>query len=133
MGGSKRRSGPTAEDPFFKMSDPVPKFTSKKFKKSVDKPEYMSIIVYVRKRYGKYLMKEEETMEIIEMLDNYGFITVDGLEITVADFVGFDDDWSEIYDEEYEALDDDDLDTLYMILEDLEALGYTIHWTHEDI
>lgn len=72
-------------------------------------------------------------MEIIEMLDNYGFITVDGLEITVADFVGFDDDWSEIYDEEYEALDDDDLDTLYMILEDLEALGYTIHWTHEDI
>jgi K+/H+ antiporter YhaU regulatory subunit KhtT len=69
MEGSKRRSGPTAEDPFFKMSDPVPKFTSKKFKKSVDKPEYMSIIVYVRKRYGKYLMKEEETMTIREYID----------------------------------------------------------------
>jgi len=69
MEGSKKRSGPTAEDPFFKMSDPVPKFTSKKFKKSVDKPEYMSIIVYVRKRYGKYLMKEEETMTIREYID----------------------------------------------------------------
>jgi K+/H+ antiporter YhaU regulatory subunit KhtT len=69
MEGSKRRSGPTAEDPFFKMSDPVPKFTSKKFKKRVDKPDYMSIIVYVRKRYGKYLMKEEETMTIREYID----------------------------------------------------------------
>jgi len=69
MEGSKRRSGPTAEDPFFKMSDPVPKFTSKKFKKSVDKPDYMSIIVYVRKRYGKYLMKEDETMTIREYID----------------------------------------------------------------
>lgn len=29
----------------------------------------MSIIVYVRKRYGKYLMKEEETMTIREYID----------------------------------------------------------------
>lgn len=72
-------------------------------------------------------------MEIIEMLDNYGFITVDGLKITVEDFVGFDDDWSEIYDEEYEALDDEELDSLYSLLEDLEDLGYTVRWTHEDI
>lgn len=72
-------------------------------------------------------------MEIIEMLNGYGFITVEDMEITVADFVGFDDDWSEIYDEEYEALDDDELDALYTILEDLEDLGYTVHWTHEDI
>jgi hypothetical protein len=93
----------------------------------------MSIIVYVRKRYRKYQTKEEETMEIIEMLDNYGFITVEGMEITVADFVGFDDDWGEIYDEEYEALDDEELDSLYSLLEDLEALGYTVRWTHEEI
>ena len=72
-------------------------------------------------------------MEIIEMLDNYGFITVEGMEITVADFVGFDDDWGEIYDEEYEALDDEELDSLYSLLEDLEELGYTVHWTHEEI
>ena len=72
-------------------------------------------------------------MEIIEMLDNYGFITVEGMEITVADFVGFDDDWAEIYDEEYEALDDEELDSLYSLLEDLEELGYTVHWTHEEI
>lgn len=93
----------------------------------------MSIIVYVRKRYGKYQTKEDETMEIIEMLDNYGFITVEGMGITVADFVGFDDDWGEIYDEEYEALDDEELDSLYSLLEDLEALGYTVRWTHEEI
>lgn len=72
-------------------------------------------------------------MEIIEMLNDYGFITVEDMEITVADFVGFDDDWSEVYDEEYEALDDDELDALYTILEDLEDLGYTVRWTHEDI
>ena len=93
----------------------------------------MSIIGSVRERCGKHQTKEDEIMEIIEMLDNYGFITVEGLEITVADFVGFDDDWSEIYDEEYEALDDDELDALYALLEDLEALGYTVRWTHEDI
>ena len=72
-------------------------------------------------------------MEIIEMLNNYGFITVEDMEITVADFVGFDDDWSEIYDEEYEALSDEELDALYSLLEDLEDLGYTVRWTHEDI
>ena len=72
-------------------------------------------------------------MEIIEMLNNYGFITVEDMRITVADFVGFDDDWNEIYDEEYEALDDDELDALYSLLEDLEELGYTVYWTHEDI
>ena len=72
-------------------------------------------------------------MEIIEMLNNYGFITVEDMRITVADFVGFDDDWGEIYDEEYEALDDDELDALYALLEDLEELGYTVYWTHEDI
>ena len=72
-------------------------------------------------------------MEIIEMLNNYGFIAVEGMEITVVDFVGFDDDWSEIYDEEYEALDDEELDSLCSLLEDLEALGYTVHWTHEEI
>lgn len=72
-------------------------------------------------------------MEIIEMLDNYGFITVEDMRITVADFVGFDDDWAEIYDEEYEALDDEELDALYVLLEDLEELGYTVFWTHEDI
>ena len=72
-------------------------------------------------------------MEIIEMLDNYGFITVEGMEITVADFVGFDDDWGEIYDEEYEVLDDEELDSLYSLLEDLEELGYIVRWTHEDI
>ena len=42
-------------------------------------------------------------------------------------------DWNEIYDEEYEALDDDELDALYSLLEDLEELGYTVYWTHEDI
>lgn len=72
-------------------------------------------------------------MEIIEMLDNYGFITVEDMKITVADFVGFDADYSEIYDEEYEALDDEELDSLYSLLEDLEELGYTVFWTHEDI
>ena len=72
-------------------------------------------------------------MEIIEMLSNYGFITVEDMKITVADFVGFDDNWSEIYDEEYEAMDDDELDALYSLLEDLEELGYTVVWTHEDI
>ena len=72
-------------------------------------------------------------MEIIEMLEDYGFITVHGMKITVADFAGFDDDWCEIYDEEYKALDDDELDTLYTILEDLENLGYSVFWTHEDI
>lgn len=93
----------------------------------------MSIIVIVRKRCGKHRMKEDEIMEIIEMLDNYGFITVEDMRITVADFVGFDDDWAEIYDEEYEALDDEELDALYVLLEDLEELGYTVFWTHEDI
>ena len=72
-------------------------------------------------------------MEIIEMLDNYGFITVDGTKIIVADFVGFDSAWSEVFDEEYEALDDEELDYLYSLLEDLEKLGYTVFWTHEDI
>lgn len=72
-------------------------------------------------------------METIEMLNNYGFITVEGMEITVADFVGFDDNWSEIYDEEFEAMDDDELDALYSLLEDLEDLGYTVRWTHEDV
>lgn len=72
-------------------------------------------------------------METIEMLSNYGFITVEGMEITVADFVGFDDNWSEIYDEEFEAMDDDELDALYSLLEDLEDLGYTVRWTHEDV
>ena len=72
-------------------------------------------------------------MEIIEMLDNYGFITVEDMRITVADFIGFDANYSEIYDEEYEAMDDDDLDALYSLLEDLEELGYTVFWTHEDI
>ena len=72
-------------------------------------------------------------MEIIEMLNNYGFITVEGMKITVADFVGFDDNWSEIYDEEFEAMDDDELDSLYSLLEDLEELGYSVFWTHEEI
>ena len=72
-------------------------------------------------------------MEIIEMLDNYGFITVEGTEIIVNDFIGFDFDWSEIYDEEYEALDDEELNYLYSLLEDLEKLGYTVIWTHDDI
>jgi len=72
-------------------------------------------------------------METIEMLSNYGFITVEDMEITVADFVGFDDNWSEIYDEEFEAMDDDELDALYSLLEDLEDLGYTVRWTHEDV
>lgn len=72
-------------------------------------------------------------METIEMLSNYGFITVEGMEITVADFVGFDDNWSEIYDEEFEAMDDDELDALYSLLEDLEDMGYTVRWTHEDV
>ena len=72
-------------------------------------------------------------MEIIEMLDNYGFITVEDMKITVVDFVGFDANYSEIYDEEYEALDDEELDSLYSLLEDLEDLGYTVFWTHEDI
>lgn len=72
-------------------------------------------------------------MEIIEMLNNYGFITVEDMEITVADFVGFDSNYSEIYDEEYEAMDDEELDSLYSLLEDLEELGYTVFWTHEDI
>lgn len=72
-------------------------------------------------------------METIEMLSNYGFITVEDMEITVADFVGFDSNWSEIYDEEFEAMDDDELDALYSLLEDLEDLGYTVRWTHEDI
>lgn len=72
-------------------------------------------------------------MEIIEMLDNYGFITVEDMKIIVADFVGFDANYSEIYDEEYEALDDEELDSLYSLLEDLEELGYTVFWTHEDI
>lgn len=72
-------------------------------------------------------------MEIIEMLSNYGFITVEGMEITVEDFVGFDDDWGEIYNEEYEALDDEEEEALYSLLEDLVALGYTVTWTSEDI
>lgn len=72
-------------------------------------------------------------MEIIEMLDNYGFITVEGTEIIVNDFIGFDFDWSEIYDEEYEAMDEEELNYLYSLLEDLEKLGYTVFWTHEDI
>ena len=72
-------------------------------------------------------------MEIIEMLNNYGFITVEDMEITVADFIGFDANYSEIYDEEYEAMDDEELDALYTLLEDLEELGYTVFWTHEDI
>lgn len=72
-------------------------------------------------------------METIEMLSNYGFITVEDMEITVADFVGFDSNWSEIYDEEFEAMDDDELDALYSLLEDLEDLGYTVRWTHEDV
>jgi hypothetical protein len=93
----------------------------------------MSIIIYVRMRYGKCPMKEDSRMEIIEMLAAYGFISVEGMRITVADFVGFDEDYDEIYDEEYEALDDDDLDALYTLLDDLEELGYTVSWTHEDI
>lgn len=72
-------------------------------------------------------------MEIIEMLNNYGFITVEDMRITVADFVEFDSNYSEIYDEEYENMDDDELDSLYSLLEDLEDLGYTVFWTHEDI
>ena len=72
-------------------------------------------------------------MEIIEMLNGYGFITVDGMEITVDDFGGFDEDWNELENEEFAALDDDELDALYTILEDLEDLGYTVRWTHEDI
>lgn len=72
-------------------------------------------------------------MEIIEMLDNYGFITVEGTEIIVNDFIGFDFDWSEIYDEEYEAMDEEELNYLCSLLEDLEKLGYTVYWTHEDI
>ena len=133
MEGSKRRPGPTAEVRIFKMLNLVPKFTWKNLKKSVDNPTQMSIIIYVRMRCGKRPMKEDETMETIEMLSNYGFITVEGMEITVADFVGFDDNWSEIYDEEFEAMDDDELDALYSLLEDLEDLGYTVRWTHEDV
>lgn len=72
-------------------------------------------------------------MEIIEMLNNYGFITVEDMTITVEDFVGFDDDWGEIYNEEYEALDEEEEDALYTLLEDLVALGYTVYWTSEDI
>ena len=48
-------------------------------------------------------------MEIIEMLGNYGFITVEGTEIIVNDSIGFDFDWSEIYDEEYDAMDEEEL------------------------
>ena len=72
-------------------------------------------------------------MEIIEMLSNYGFITVEDMTITVEDFIGFDDDWNEIYNEEYEAMDDEEEEALYSLLEDLVALGYTVNWTSEDI
>lgn len=72
-------------------------------------------------------------MEIIEMLNNYGFITVEDMAITVEDFVGFDDNWGEIYNEEYEAMDDEEEEALYSLLEDLVALGYTVQWTSEDI
>lgn len=72
-------------------------------------------------------------MEIIEMLSNYGFITVEDMTITVEDFVGFDDDWNEIFNEEYEAMDDEEEEALYSLLEDLVALGYTVYWTSEDI
>ena len=72
-------------------------------------------------------------MEIIEMLSNYGFITVEDMTITVEDFVGFDDDWNEIYNEEYEAMDEEEEEALYSLLEDLVALGYTVNWTSEDI
>ena len=77
--------------------------------------------------------KEDEGMEIIEMLSNYGFITVEDMTITVEDFIGFDDDWNEIYNEEYEAMDDEEEEALYSLLEDLVALGYTVNWTSEDI
>lgn len=77
--------------------------------------------------------KEDEGMEIIEMLSNYGFITVEDMTITVEDFIGFDDDWNEIYNEEYEAMDDEEEEALYSLLEDLVALGYTVTWTSEDI
>ncbi len=72
-------------------------------------------------------------MEIIEMLSNYGFITVEDMTITVEDFIGFDDDWNEIFNEEYEAMDDEEEEALYSLLEDLVALGYTVNWTSEDI
>lgn len=72
-------------------------------------------------------------MEIIEMLNDYGFITVEGTKIIVADFVGFDSTWSGVFNEEYEALDDEELNYLYALLEDLKKLGYTVFWTHEDI
>ena len=72
-------------------------------------------------------------MEIIEMLADYSFITVEDMEITVADFVGFDSSWSEVYDEDFEALDDEELDYLYSLLEDLEELGYSVRWSHEDV
>jgi hypothetical protein len=77
--------------------------------------------------------KEDEGMEIIEMLSNYGFITVEDMTITVEDFIGFDDDWNEIFNEEYEAMDDEEEEALYSLLEDLVALGYTVNWTSEDI
>lgn len=72
-------------------------------------------------------------MEIIEMLSNYGFITVEDMTITVEDFIGFDDDWNEIFNEEYEAMDDEEEEALYSLLADLVALGYTVQWTSEDI
>lgn len=72
-------------------------------------------------------------MEIIEMLNDYGFITIEGTKIIVADVVGFDSAWSEVFNEEYEALDDEELNYLYSLLEDLEKLGYTVFWTHEDV
>jgi hypothetical protein len=131
MRGSKTRPGPTAEIRFFKMYKMAPKFTSKKFKKRL---AFLSgVWYYIVTGSENPETKEEETMEIIEMLDNYGFITVEDMKITVADFVGFDANYSEIYDEEYEALDDEELDSLYSLLEDLEELGYTVFWTHEDI
>lgn len=72
-------------------------------------------------------------MEIVEMLNNYGFITVDGMDITVEDFIGFDDNWCEEFSEEYEAMDEEEAEALSSLLEDLVKIGYTVHWTSEDI
>ena len=72
-------------------------------------------------------------MEIIEMLNNYGFISVNGMEITVEDFIGFNDDWEEEFSEEYEAMDEEEAEALYSLLEDLVKIGYSVHWTSEDI
>ena len=77
MEGSKRRSGPTAEDPFFMMVDLVAQVTKcliikkkKNLEKGIDKPAKMSIIVTVRMRCGKHPKEGEPDDD--ELLDGDG-------------------------------------------------------------